>query len=238
MPGLDLRTAAFLYRNAKAPFPLPEANNSPASVVIASAADLQYFAGQQTYASAQQVMPLEVAYNDDGTDKFIRFSAQGYPSIADSSAYVRWRRESADGTYRWLVRIVGAATAANNHYGTEPYARAQSYPDGLTLYSGGPYRATGSLRQRIRKILDGVITDLAASSVSPAAPLNTWYWHEFRVWGNQISARYYLPGNSPGAWITVTDSAIVAEAGQLCGLGARLRTNQQCDIKEVHFTPS
>ena len=209
---------------------------SPADVVVASAADLSWFEGQSTPATAQQVYPQSLVYMDDGVDKFVRFTAVGYPSATDGAAYVRWKRESRDGLYRWRVRIGGTAADPTLHYGSEPYARCTPGATGLTLFSGGPYRFSNTLRQRIRRIIDGTITDLLTSSVSPDAPHNAWYWHEMQVLGNSISSRYYQ--TTPGAWNTVTDASIPAAPGQYCGIGARLRLNQYCDIRAVHFIPA
>lgn len=173
----------------------------------------------------------------DGGKTFSRFTSGGW---------ARLNYPMKDGRYKWLVRISGTATAASNHQGPESIFRGKiglvsGSPACTACYSTGSIRFSGTLRQRYRKVIDNVITDLYDTSVSPANVAHgAWFWQESEIVGSSHKFRYYAEGGSEPSWVTtITDATIPVTPGLPdAGIGFRNQTGINLDVARVVYTPA
>ena len=137
-----------------------------------------------------------------------------------------------DGTYRWLVRRFGVAPAVSASQGPEPVFRAKiglvtGVMNVVQAYSSGPEAYAGTVRQRIRRLTNGVIVDLNTTSVNPLGTFGQWYWHKTEIIGTSIKQVTWLETNAePGAYLySVTDANFPAAADTFNGIGFRRGIN-------------
>lgn len=133
-----------------------------------------------------------------------------------------------DGTYRWLVRQRGTQPAGASSQGPEPVFRAKiglvaGVTNVIQAYSSGPWALTGTTRQRIRRLTNGVIVDLNTTSVVPIQTFGQWFWHKTEIIGNTIKQVQWIEGTAePGAYLySVIDASFPAAADTFNGIGFR-----------------
>lgn len=148
-----------------------------------------------------------------------------------------------NGTYRWLCRNAGVAAAAANSTGPEPMFRAKvglvaNVMNVIQAYSTGPMAYAGTQRQRIRRLANGVITDLNPTSVSPIVSFNQWFWHQTEIIGSTIKVVLYDEAAVIPAYLyTASDATFAAEAGTKNGIGFRrsVQVGAQFDVAKFEY---
>ena len=174
-----------------------------------------------------------------GGKKFLRLRATALSSFENSIA--RLKGGLGDGYYQLLSRNSGTAPTSTQSYGVATHVRqtilsgtddGSSYSLGHIRYSGG----TGP--KRIRKLVNGVSSELAFSATSLPFIHDNWAWSEIYIEGTTIEARYWLDGMSrpETADLTTTDATHDVTHGNFA-ISLLGSVNQFGDIATFRFVP-
>ncbi|MER2508896.1 MAG: hypothetical protein ABTQ27_09060, partial [Amaricoccus sp.] len=184
--------------------------------------------------------PASMGVTTESGRSFLRVAAE---AGADMATWLRLNYPAGDGEYRWLVRASGPTPATSASRGPEPVFRATWSVSGETInfngYSTGPHRYASDQRQRIRRLVEGTITNLASNSVSPAFAHNEWFWLHSSIIGTAIAMKQYAEAAAiPGSWTLSASDATYAAGTGVSGIGLRAPTGVTLDIARLIYTPA